>query len=143
MTGTYPQQKSPAARLVIPIAITVVVLAVVAFGVTWAWRSFNGPTAASKADCTLAQQMIDQAQTVPSDPAAAKKFEADLRKQRYAQFQDDGVSTQVGRYISWQVVHVTGEDVAPKPAQFQEMKDEAHGHCDGSGVDLKIPDLAR
>lgn len=139
--STYPKPKSPATRLLLPIAITVVFLLAGAALATWAWRKYNGPTAASKADCQLAQQLFDRARNAPSDPAAAEKFETDLRQIRYTQLKDDGISTQVGRYITWQVVHSTGKGIPPTEAQFTDMKDQALGHCDDSGVKLNIADI--
>jgi hypothetical protein len=127
------------AKLLLVGALTVVVLGGVAFGVNFVWQKQFGPTTASAADCRLAQELIDKARTPPSDDAEAEKWEQSIREVRYTQLKDDGVSTQVGRYVGWNRVKATGKGELPTAAQFKEMKDEAIGHCDDSGVDLRIP----
>ena len=44
------------------------------FGGHYAWQEYNGPADASAADCKLAQQIIDKAQTPPSDKAQVQKW---------------------------------------------------------------------
>lgn len=135
-------KKSKWGKLVALGALTLVVLAGVAFGVNWLWDKRFGPTSASAADCKLAQQLFDQAQSPPKDAAAAQKWEQEIRQVRYNQFENDGISTEVGRYVSWQVVKATGTGERPTAKQFDDMKANAVGHCDGSGVDLRIPPIA-
>lgn len=119
--------------------LIVVVLGGIAFGVNFLWQKQFGPTTASAADCRLAQELIDKARTAPSVDAEAEKWEQSIRQVRYTRFEDDGVSTQVGKYVSWSRAQKTGKGELPTTKQFEEMKDEAIGHCDDSGVDLKIP----
>ena len=80
--------------------------------------------------------------TPPTDKAQVQNWAEEIRKIRYSQFVDQGISTQVGFYVAWVVVKVTGEGKRPTAQRFQEMKDEAIGHCDDSGVDLKIPAIS-
>ncbi len=137
--STYPQKTTNWARLLTLGAVTLAVLAGVVFGVNYVWQKQFGPTTASAADCRLAQQLFDQARTAPSDKAKAEQWEKEIRTIRYNQLKDQGLSTQVGRYVSWNLAKATGEGERPTTKQFAEMKDEAVGHCDGSGVDLTIP----
>jgi hypothetical protein len=129
-------------KLIVLGALTLALLAGVAIGVNWLWDKRFGPTTASAADCTLAQKLVDQAQSPPKDAAAAQTWEKDIRQVRYSQFENDGISTEVGRYVTWQVVKATGTGERPTAEQFDDMKANAAGHCDGSGVDLRIPAIA-
>ena len=128
-------------RLVILGVVGVVVLSGVAFGVNYLWQKRFGPTTASAADCRLAQQLIDRAQTPPADPVAAERWETEIREIRYSRFANDGISTEVGRYVAWQRVLATGEGERPTSARYREMTENALGHCAKSGVKLHIPDL--
>jgi hypothetical protein len=128
-------------RLVILGLVGVVVLSGVAFGVNYLWQKRFGPTTASAADCELAQRLIDRAQTPPTDPAAAEEWEKEIREIRYAEFANDGISTEVGRYVYWQRVAATGEGDRPTPERFATMRDNALGHCADSGVELRIPGI--
>lgn len=121
--------------------LTVIVLAGVAFGVNYLWDKRFGPTAASATDCALAQQLIDQAQTPPTDVAEAEKWEQQIRQVRYTRFENDGISTQVGRYVHWSRVKATGDSARPDPGELDEITELATGHCDDSGVDLRLPKI--
>jgi hypothetical protein len=116
------------------------VVAAVAIGGNYMWQRQFGPTLASKADCTLAQQLFDQARTPPADPAKAAAWEEQIRKVRYT-MKDDGLDTQVGRYAHWAVVKATGVGDRPTTKQVHAVVDEAKGHCRDSGVDLVIAGL--
>jgi len=140
--GTYPQKTTNWGKILTLGAVTIVLLAGVAFGVNYLWQKRFGPTTASAADCKLAQQLIDKAQTPPTDKVAAQKWDDEIRQIRYTQLVDQGVSTQVGRYVRWERAKATGDGALPTAEEFKNMKDEAIGHCDDSGVDLKIPAIA-
>ncbi|WP_405095587.1 hypothetical protein [Micromonospora sp. NBC_01412] len=140
--GTRPQKTTNRTRILTLGMVTVVILAAVAFGVNYLWQERFGPTTASTDDCELAQQLIDRAQTPPTGKAEAQQWEKEIRQIRYTRIEDEGVSTEVGRYVAWAVVRATGEGERPTAADFEQMKNEATGHCDGSGVDLKIPAIA-
>jgi hypothetical protein len=122
--------------------LTAIILAGVAFGVNHLWDRRFGPTAASAADCRLAQELIDKAQTPPADAAEAEKWEQQIRQVRYTRFEDDGISTEVGRYVRWQKARATGEDVRPRAGELDEIYELAAGHCEDSGVELRIPKIA-
>jgi hypothetical protein len=122
--------------------LTAIILAGVAFGVNYLWEKRFGPTTASAADCRLAQELIDKAQTPPADPAEAEKWEQQIRQVRYTRFENDGISTEVGRYVRWSRVKATGSAERPAAGVLDEITELAIGHCDDSGVDLRIPKLA-
>lgn len=122
--------------------LTVAVLAGVAFGVNHLWDKRFGPTAASAADCALAQQLIDKAQTPPTGAAEAQKWEQEIRQVRYTRLENDGISTEVGRYVSWSRLRATGAPDRPRPGELEEITDLAVGHCEDSGVDLRIPKIS-
>ncbi|WFE30142.1 hypothetical protein O7623_13555 [Solwaraspora sp. WMMD791] len=138
-TGT---RRPAALRLILLGVVTVAVLAAVAFGVNYLWQQQFGPTQASAADCRLAQQLLDQTKNPPSEPAEAEQWEQDLRKIRYAQFVDQGISTEVGRFIHWSRVKATGAGERPTTEQISQARSNAEGHCASSGVELTFPDLA-
>ena len=141
-TGIYPRKTTNLGKILTLGVLTIALLAGVAFGVNYLWQKRFGPTTASAADCRLAQQLFDQAQTPPSDKVAAQKWEQEIRQIRYTKFVDTGISTQVGIYVHWAAAKATGEGQRPTDKEFKKMKDEAIGHCDDSGVDLKIPAIA-
>ena len=119
--------------------LTVIVLGGVAFGVNYLWDKRFGPTTAAAADCRLAQQLIDRAQTPPADVAEAEKWEQQIRQVRYTRFENDGISTQVGRYVYWSRVRSTGDSTRPPAGELDEITELATGHCEDSGIDLRLP----
>ncbi|MFI5845919.1 hypothetical protein ACIA8K_40075 [Catenuloplanes sp. NPDC051500] len=119
------------------------VLGGVGYGVTYAWDRHFGPSDASAEDCRLAQQLFDRAQTPPTDPAEAEKWDQEIRQIRYTKLVDQGISTEIGKYVRWQAAKATGQGDLPTPEQFDTMLDLAIGGCENSGVDLKIPALPR
>ncbi|MFI6095687.1 hypothetical protein ACIA8G_09050 [Lentzea sp. NPDC051213] len=135
-----PQQKKTV-RLIAFTFAAIVVVGAVGFGVTYAWQIWRGPTQASKADCDLAQQLLDKVVQVPAEPDKAKALEVEIRNVRYTQFEDpksSGISTEVGRYIAWRVNTVTKQSPAPTREQYDEVVKNANGHCRGHRV-LNIP----
>lgn len=121
------------------VALTVV--AAVALGGNYLWQRGFGPATATKADCVLAQELIDEAGAAPSDPARAKDWEQDLREVRDATFDDEQLSLQVGKYLYWARVRATGVGSRPTAEQFSDVVGEAKEHCRDSGVSLVIPAL--
>jgi hypothetical protein len=121
--------------------LTAIILAGVAFGVNYLWDKRFGPTAASAADCTLAQQLIDKAQTPPTDAAQAEQWEQQIRQVRYTQMENDGISTEVARYVYWSRIRATGDPSRPDPGTLDEITELAIGHCEDSGVDLRVPKI--
>lgn len=122
--------------------LTAIILAGVGFGVNYLWDKRFGPTAASGADCALAQELIDKAQTPPADATEAESWEQQIRQVRYTRFENDGISTEVGRYVYWSRVKATGAAERPRAGELDEITELAVGHCADSGVDLRIPKLA-
>jgi hypothetical protein len=122
--------------------LAVIVLAGVAFGVNYLWDRRFGPTAASAADCTLAQQLIDKAQTPPTEEPQAEQWEQQIRQVRYTQLENDGISTEVGRYVHWSRVRATGDPARPGAGELDEIIELAIGHCEDSGVELRVPKIA-
>ena len=135
------EQSRGVGRVIVLGALTLVLLAGVAFGVNWLWDKRFGPTTASAADCKLAQQLIDQAQNPPHDKAAAEKWVSQIRQVRNTRFEDDGINTEVGKYVQWQALKATGSPERPTTKQYSDMEERAIGHCDDSGVDLRIPKI--
>jgi hypothetical protein len=123
------------------VILAAVVMAGVAYGVNYLWDKRFGPTAASAADCTLAQELIDKAQTPPTDAAKAEEWEQQIRQIRYTQLENDGISTEVGRYVHWSMVKATGDPMRPPAGTLDEIYELAVGHCEDSGVDLRIPKI--
>ncbi|WP_326552042.1 hypothetical protein [Micromonospora sp. NBC_01813] len=144
MTTSFDTNSRPtsALRLIVLGAVTVALLAAIALGGNYLWQLRFGQTRASAADCQLAQQLFDQGENAPSEPAEAEQWEQDIRKIRYADFVDQGISTEVGRFIYWSRVKATGEGERPTPAEITLMRENAEGHCAHSGVELTIPELA-
>ena len=139
-TVTYQRRSTNRATPLIGVAVALAVVTAVAVGGNYAWQRQFGPTLASKADCTQAQQLFDSARTAPADPAQAEAWETEIRKARY-KMDDDGLNTQVGKYAHWAAVKATGAGDKPSIKQFDTMVKEAKGHCRESGVDLVIPPL--
>lgn len=128
-------------RLIAFTFIAIVVVGGVGLGVNYAWQSWRGPTQASKADCDLAQQLFDKAAQVPSDKEKAKALELEIRNIRYTKFEDpenSGISTEVGKYLSWKVHKAIQEGDLPTREKYGEMVKNAKGHCRGER-DLVIP----
>jgi hypothetical protein len=122
--------------------LAAIVLAGVAFGVDYLWDKRFGPTAASAADCALAQQLIDKAQTPPTEEPRAEQWEQQIRQVRYTQLENDGISTEVGRYVHWSRIRATGATIRPRAGELDEITELAIGHCEDSGVELRIPKIA-
>ncbi|GIE77273.1 hypothetical protein Aph02nite_32230 [Actinoplanes philippinensis] len=123
------------------VVLAAVVLAGVAYGVDYLWDKRFGPTAASAADCRLAQELIDKAQNPPSDAAEGEKWEQQIRQIRYTRLENDGISTEVGKYVHWSMVRATGDPARPPAGTLEEMTELAIGHCEDSGVELRVPKI--
>ncbi|WP_153040561.1 hypothetical protein [Actinoplanes sp. TFC3] len=125
-------------QLLILGVVAVLVLGGVAYGVNYVWNKRFGPTAASAADCELAQKMFDKAAAFPSDKAAAEKWEKEIRQYAPSRFENDGVATQVLRYTIWARNKATGSPDRPAAGVLEDIEKEALGHCKDSGVKLTI-----
>jgi hypothetical protein len=118
--------------------VAVLLIVGVGLGVNYAWKELRAPTSASAADCELAQQLLDKAGSMPSDVQRANDLEVEIRATRYARFEDDGISTEVGKYVHWKAVKATGQGEKPTRDDYDQMVRNAKGHCDDQR-DLVIP----
>lgn len=123
------------------VAVAVAVVAAVAIGGNYLWNRRFGPTPASQADCQLAQELFDKAQSAPADPTKSDAWEQQIREIRYAQMKDEGLSTQVGKYAHWAAVKASGAGDKPTAKKVDDAVSQAQGHCRQSGVSLVIPPL--
>ena len=127
-------------KLLILGAVTAVVLGGVAYGVNYVWQKRFGPTQASAEDCRQAQRLFDEvAQRPPAKPGQVDQWVAEVRPQ-WMQLTNDGLQSQ-GLVYSWMVARKSSGEQPPTQDGYQRMLDEAHGHCEGSGVKLKIAPL--
>jgi hypothetical protein len=127
-------------KLLILGAVTVVVLGGVAYGVNYLWQKRFGPTQASVEDCRQAQRLFDQvAQRPPAKPGEVAQWVSEVRPQ-WKQLTDDGLQTQ-GLAYSWMTARKSSGELPPTQDEYQHMLDEAHGHCEDSGVKLTIEPL--
>ncbi len=127
-------------KLLVLGAVTAVVLGGVAYGVDYLWQKRFGPTSASAEDCRQAQRLFDQvAQRPPAKPGKTDEWVSEVRPQ-WMQLTNDGLQTQ-GLAYSWMVARQTSGERPPTQVEYQSMLDLAHGHCEDSGVELKIAPL--
>ncbi|GIM76061.1 hypothetical protein Aco04nite_48430 [Winogradskya consettensis] len=118
------------------------VLGTVAYGINYVANKRLRPTAASAADCRLAQKMFDKAAAFPvGDAAAAEVWETQIRQYAPGRFENDGVATQVLRYTMWARTEAAGGTDRPEAGVLDDIDKEAHGHCDDSGVEITIKKL--
>ncbi len=128
-------------RLLILGAVTAVVLGGVAYGVDYLWKKRYGPTQASAEDCRQAQQLFDQvAKRPPAKPGKVSEWVAEVRPQ-WLQLTNDGLQSQGLVYSSMVARKTSGDEPPVTQAAYQDMLDEAHGHCQDSGVKLNIAPL--
>lgn len=138
-TRTGKQIDGP--RLLIFGAVTAVVLGGVAYGVDYLWHKQFGPTSASAEDCRQAQRLFDQvAKRPPAKPGKSNEWLAEVRPQ-WLQLANDGLQSQGLIYSSMVARKTSGDEPQVTPAEYQGMVDEAHGHCEDSGVELNIAPL--
>jgi hypothetical protein len=128
-------------KLLILGAVTVVVLGGVAYGVNYLWQKRFGPTQASAQDCRQAQQLFNLVATKqpPTGPATVDAWVSELRPQ-WLQLKDEGLATQ-GLAYSWMTARKATGGVPATKKEYQQMLDEANGHCKDSGVKLTIKPL--
>jgi hypothetical protein len=138
-TVTDQRRKTSVGTVVLGGAAAVAVMAAVAVSGNYLWQKQAGPTQASKADCVLAQQLFDRAQAGPGDATKAAAWETEIRQIRYTKLADEGLSTQVGKYVYWATVKATGAGEKPTVTEVDKVLKEAKGHCGDSGVNLVIP----
>src|SRR3954469_21911633 len=107
--STTSQETTNWTRILVIGVVTVAVLSGVGFGLNYLWESHYRPTQASAADCKLAQQIVDETQTPPSDKAQVQAWMEELHKARRGVMVDQGLSTEIGYYVRWAAVKAAGE----------------------------------
>ena len=128
-------------RLLVLGAVTAVVLGGVAYGVDYLWQKRFGPSQASAADCRQAQRLFDQvAQRPPAKPGKADEWVSEVRPQ-WLQLTNHGLATPGLRYSAMVARKTSGDEPQPTQADYQDVLDEANGHCEASGVKITIPPL--
>ncbi|MEU8664065.1 hypothetical protein, partial [Actinoplanes philippinensis] len=80
-------------------------------------------------------------QNPPTDAAEGAKWEQQIRQIRYTRLENDGISTEVGKYVHWSMVRATGDPARPPAGTLEEMTELAIGHCEDSGVELRVPKI--
>ncbi|MCZ4604168.1 hypothetical protein O3S80_10455 [Streptomyces sp. Lzd4kr] len=123
-------------------AVALVVLAGVGIvGGRW-WHERNLPSRASKADCTLAQQIIDEAQKLPTgDKKAVDKWKKDTAALRRTQMKDGYLGYNMAQYEGWVTTKAKGEAVEQTKKEMVDIAGQANSHCTDAKVKLTFPSL--
>ncbi|MFJ8107220.1 hypothetical protein [Streptomyces sp. NPDC096132] len=116
--------------------------AVLATAAGFWWQERNRPSQASKADCALAQQIVDDAQKLPGDKVAVDKWEQDTMKMRRARMKDGYLGFNVAQYEEWATDKARGEGTPPSDKQVLKLSDKANEHCADAKVAITFPPLA-
>ena len=122
--------------------VAVLIVAAVGIGGSYWWKQHNEPSQASAADCALAQKIIDSAQKIPQDKAAATKWHLDMHNLRKAKMKDGYLGATVARYEDWAAGRVTGDIAAPTKQELAEVADTANAHCADAKHTLVFPPIA-
>lgn len=112
-----------------------------AVGGYW-WNDRNQLSQASKADCALAQRIVDEAHELQGDKAAVEKWEQSTIKLRRAQMKDGYLGFRVAQYELWAAMRAKGEGTPPSDNDVRKLADKANGHCADALVTLTFPSLA-
>jgi hypothetical protein len=119
---------SAAPRIVLAGFAAVAIVAAV-LGGAYLWHRHFAPSQASAADCALAQNIIDQAQHLPSDPAAVAKWENDMHNLRMAKMKDGYLGGNISSYEIWAGDKATGKGQLPTAQEFNSDTAAANSHC--------------
>ncbi|MEU1183572.1 hypothetical protein ABZ464_39235 [Streptomyces sp. NPDC005820] len=106
------------------------------------WQEHNRPSQASKADCALAQRIVDDAQRLPGDKAAVDKWEQDTMRMRRAQMKDGYLGYNVAQYEEWATDKAKGDGTPPSDKEVLRLSDKANEHCADAKVAITFPPLA-
>lgn len=106
------------------------------------WQEYQKPSQASKADCALAQRIVDDAQDLPADEAAVLAWERDTMRMRRAQMKDGYLGFRVAQYEVWAADRAKGEGTPPSDAKVLKLSDKANEHCADAQVAITFPPLA-
>ncbi|WP_416986568.1 hypothetical protein [Streptomyces sp. T028] len=116
--------------------------AVIAGSAAYWWNEHNKLSQASKADCALAQRIVDDAQNLPSDKAAVVKWEQDTMKMRRAQMKDGYLGFRVAQYEIWAADKAKGVGTPPSDREVSKLSDKANAHCAEALMMITFPPLA-
>ncbi|MEV6012058.1 hypothetical protein AB0M29_35310 [Streptomyces sp. NPDC051976] len=133
----------PRHRLTIVIgSLALVVLTGVGIAGGYWWHERNLPSQASKADCTLAQQIIDEAQKLPTgDKKAVDKWEKDTATLRRAHMKDGYLGYDIAQYEGWMATKAKGETLEQTKKDMLHIAAQANSHCTDAKVTLAFPSL--
>ncbi|MGP4049988.1 hypothetical protein [Streptomyces sp. 2A115] len=123
--------------LIATLFLTVIAVA----GSNW-WNERSAPSQASKADCALAQKIVDDAQELPSGKAAVEEWWQSTGELRRSQMKDGFLSAQISIYEGWAFQHAKGEGTAPAEREVDQLTKKANTHCTDAGVKLAFPPIA-
>ncbi|WP_405870842.1 MULTISPECIES: hypothetical protein [unclassified Streptomyces] len=121
--------------------IALLVFTATAIGAGRWWDQHNAPSQASKADCALAQKIIDETAELPTDKTAVEKWEK-TEQQRRAQLKDGYLGASISNYNGLAAMQAKGEATPPLKKRVQELADQANSHCSDADVKLVFPALA-
>ncbi|GAB2947293.1 hypothetical protein GCM10023080_002420 [Streptomyces pseudoechinosporeus] len=138
-TRNKPTQRNKAILFGVIAALFLTALAVA--GSRW-WNERNEPSQASKADCVLAQKLVDEAQELPSGKAAVEEWWQSTGELRRSQMKDGHLSAQISIYQGWAFLNAKGEGTPPADREVDKLAKKANGHCADAGVKLAFPPVA-
>ncbi|MFJ9585854.1 hypothetical protein [Streptomyces acidicola] len=116
-------------------------VAISAAGGYWLYER-NQPSQASKADCALAQRIVDGAQDLSHDKQAVEEWEKSTMKLRRSEMKDGYLGFRIAQYEIWAALQAKGEGTPPADKQVKELADKANRHCVDAGVTLTLPSIA-
>ncbi|MGW0821751.1 hypothetical protein [Streptomyces sp. NPDC002845] len=149
MTVSTPMQDKPARnksarnkKAMLFGVVALVLFAVMAAAAGFWWNERSKPSQASKADCLLAQKIVDDAQELPSGKAAVEEWWQSTGELRRSQMKDGFLSAQISIYEGWAFQHAKGEGTPPADREVDQLTKKANGHCADAGVKLAFPPIA-
>ncbi|WP_460066690.1 hypothetical protein [Streptomyces sp. YKOK-I1] len=144
MSAVTPARPRPRrrTRAIVLGSVALAFTAVLAAGAGLWWQEHNRPSQASKADCALAQRIVDDAQHLPTDRAAVERWEQDTMRMRRAQMKDGYLGFRVAQYEVWAADKAKGEGTPPSDRKVLTLSDKANEHCADAKVAISFPPLA-
>jgi hypothetical protein len=121
-------------------AIAAVVLVAAAVAGNYWWTEHKRPSQASKADCALAQQLVDAAKDIPSDKAGIDKWEKTAQQSR-KQLKDGYLASNISNYHGMAATNARGEGT-PAKKKLMQVSDKANEHCADALVVITFPPLS-
>lgn len=120
------------------IAAVVLIAAAVA-GNSW-WTEYKKPSQASRADCALAQQLVDSVKEIPGDKAGIETWEKTAQQGR-KQLKDGYLAFNISNFHGYAATKAKGEGV-PTKKEMTELSDKANEHCADALAVIEFPPLA-